>query len=271
MVMREKGRLEKVYAEKGVEVRWHKINNGSAQTQAMAAGSLDIASVINSTSVILANAAGNRVHVAGIVSRPVQTFALMVRKDGPDIAGLKGKTIAGPKGSVLHQMLVAVLAESGMSIRSVNFINMELPEARSALLSGRVDGALQAGSLIIRNEEAGLRILATADGYVTPLLLTAVRPAFAEDHPDLLKLYLDVQAETCDWINANLKEAVFIGSRCQGIDEEDGMKLFQWSGMAVDIDSNDMSALAADVDFLYEQGMIEKKINPEDFFLWKVQ
>jgi NitT/TauT family transport system substrate-binding protein/sulfonate transport system substrate-binding protein len=268
MVMKERRMLETAFAAKGIEVRWHDINSGADQTQAMAAGSLDIASVINSTSVILANAAGNPVQIAALVSRPRQTFALMVGANGPrTVRELRGKTVAGPKGTVLHQMLVAALAREGMSAADVNFIQMGLPEARTALLANRVDGALQAASLIIRDEEAGARVLFTADGYMTPLLFTAVRPDFARRYPDLLKLYLDTQAAAFDWIAANTREAVAIGSRIQQISPEDGMKLFNWGGIASVMDTADLPALQADVDFLYQQEMIDRKVNPRDFIL----
>ncbi|MDR2663711.1 MAG: ABC transporter substrate-binding protein, partial [Treponema sp.] len=256
------------FAARGIEVRWHDINSGADQTQAMAAGSLDIASVINSTSVILANAAGNPVHIAALVSRPRQSFALMVGPNGPrSVRELKGKTIAGPKGTVLHQMLIAALVKEGMSAADVNLIQMGLPEARTALLSGRVDGALQAASLIIRSQEAKMRVLITADGYMTPILFTAVRPAFASRYPDLLKLYLDTQQAAYDWIAANTKEAVAIGARMQQISPEDGMKLFQWSGIGRIMESSDLPAVQADIDFLYEQEMIDRKVRPGDFIL----
>ncbi|MDR0599391.1 MAG: ABC transporter substrate-binding protein [Treponema sp.] len=270
MVMRERRMLETAFAAQGIAIaiRWHHINSGADQTNAMAARSLDIASVINSTSVIMANAGGNPVHIAALVSRPTHTFALMVNAGGPrTVRELKGKTIAGPKGTTLHQMLIAALVKEGMSASDVNLIQMGLPEARSALLANRVDGALQAASLILRNEEAGARTLFTADGYMTPLLFTAVRPAFARDYPDLLRIYLETQAAAYDWIAANTREAVAIGSRIQQITFEDGMKLFVWGGIASVMDPGDLPAVQADVDFLYHQGMIDRKIDPAAIIL----
>jgi ABC-type nitrate/sulfonate/bicarbonate transport system substrate-binding protein len=268
MVMKEKGLLEKAFAEKNVAVKWHTITSGAQQTQAMAAGSLDIASVVNSTSVILANAAGNRVEVAAVVSRPKQTFALLTGPAGPQtIKELKGKNLAGPKGTVLHQMLIAALVSEGMSANDVNFIQMDLPDARAALLSGRIDGALQAAALIIRGREAGMKVLFTADGYVTPLLLSAVRPDFAKNYPELLQIYLDTQKEACAWILANPEEAVAIGSRIQQISEADGRRLYEWSGMASVLEQSDLPVLTADVNFLLEQNMITQKVNPADFIL----
>jgi NitT/TauT family transport system substrate-binding protein/sulfonate transport system substrate-binding protein len=266
MVMKEQGLLEKAFAEKNVTVKWHNINSGADQAQAMAAGSLDIATVINSTSVILANAAGNPVEIAAIVSRPKQTYALVTGPQGPGtFRELAGKTVAGPKGTVLHQMLVAALVAEGMSPQDINFIQMGLPESRAALLSGQIDGALQAASLIIRDEEAGMKVLFTADGYLTPLLLTAVRPAFVQKSPELLKIYLDVQKQTYAWILANTREAVAIGSRYQQISEEDGLKLYQWSGMAEVLEQGDIPVLQGDVKFLLEQDMISRSVNPREF------
>lgn len=268
MVMKERGLLEKAFAEKNVAVTWHTITSGAQQTQAMAAGSLDIASVVNSTSLILANAAGNRVEAAAVVSRPKQTFALLTGPAGPKtVRELRGKTVAGPKGTVLHQMLIAALVSEGMNANDVNFIQMDLPDARAALLSGNIDGALQAAALIIRDQEAGMKVLFTADGYVTPLLLSAVRPDFAKKYPELLQIYLDTQKEAYSWILANTAEAVAIGSKIQQISEADGMRLYDWSGMAPVLEQGDLPALEADVNFLFEQDMITGKINPADFIL----
>ncbi|MCL1814049.1 MAG: NrtA/SsuA/CpmA family ABC transporter substrate-binding protein [Treponema sp.] len=268
IVMKERRMLENAFAPLGVSVRWHVINSGADQAQAIAAKSLDIASVINSTSVILANAAGNPVEIAALVSRPQQTFALMVGPNGPrTVRELRGKTIAGPKGSVLHQMLIAALVKEGMKATDVRLINMGLPEARTALLSNRVDGALQAAGFIIRNEEAGMRTLFTADGYLTTLLFTAVRPEFAKNYPELLRIYLQVQKEAYNWIAEHTTEAVAMGSRLQQVSEADGMKLFRWSGIAQVMEQSDVLALREDVDFLFQQKMIERKINPSQFIL----
>jgi ABC-type nitrate/sulfonate/bicarbonate transport system substrate-binding protein len=268
MVMKEQRMLEQAFASLGVNVHWLNMNNGATQPMAMAAGSLDIAPVINSASVILANAAGNPVEIAALVSRPKQTFALMVGPNGPrNIRELRGKTVAGAKGSVLHQMLIAALVKEGMKASDIKFIQMDINESRSALLANRVDAALQTSSLIIRNEEAGMRTLFTADGYITPLLFTAVRPAFAKNYPELLRIYLDVQEKAYDWISANPTEAVKIGSRILQVSMEDGMKLYRWSGLTKVMEAEDINSLEAYVDFLFQQNMIEQKINPRTFIL----
>ncbi|MDR2499998.1 MAG: ABC transporter substrate-binding protein [Treponema sp.] len=266
MVMKERGMLETAFREKNIRIAWHHINSGAYQTQAMAAGSLDIAPVINSISVLLANAAGNRVEIAAMVSRPSRTFALVTGPGGPrSIQELRGKTIAGPKGTVLHQMLLAALQTEGMRPKDITFISMDLPEARAALLSGSADGALQAAAMIIRGKEAGLRVLFTADGYVKPLLATAVRPAFARQYPELLELYLKTQMEAYRWILDNTEAALAIGAAAQGISLEDAQELYAWNGMDSRFTPEDLAGMRADAAFLLEQGMIVQPVNPGDF------
>ncbi|WP_418940850.1 NrtA/SsuA/CpmA family ABC transporter substrate-binding protein, partial [Parasutterella excrementihominis] len=133
IVMKEKGMLEKAFEKDGVKVNWKTITSGSKQTQAMAGGAIDISAVMNTSSLLMANGAGNKVLIATGVAHPADTFAI-VGKPGANfsVKDLKGKKIAGPKGTVLHQLLVAALAKNGMSINDVEFISMDQPSALSA-------------------------------------------------------------------------------------------------------------------------------------------
>jgi hypothetical protein len=45
------------------------------------------------------------------------------------------------------------------------------------------------------------------------------------------------------------------------------MKLYEWGGMARVLEEADLRALKADVEFLLEQKMIRRSVNPEDFIL----
>ena len=82
IIMKEKGMAEKAFGEKGIKVNYYEITSGAKQTEAIAAGSLDIASVINSVSVILANAAGNPVEIFSGFSKPEQMFTILVTCEG---------------------------------------------------------------------------------------------------------------------------------------------------------------------------------------------
>ena len=108
IVMKQNQLLEKEFQKDGIKINWVSINSGAQQAQAMAAGSLDVSAVMNTASLLMANGAGNKIYIATGVARPTQVFAV-VGKPGKQmkIEDLKGKKVAGPKGTALHQILVA--------------------------------------------------------------------------------------------------------------------------------------------------------------------
>ena len=132
MVMKENKLLEKKLAPKGITVKWHEIDSGAQQATAMASGALDVGGVLNTTSVQMANAEGNPVIIIAGASRPTDVFGLVGQENGAkSFSELRGKTIAGPKGTVLHQLLVAGLAREGLSINDVKFMQMGIPQSFS--------------------------------------------------------------------------------------------------------------------------------------------
>ena len=267
IVAKKRGLLEKAFAEKGVKVNFYEINSGAKQSEAMAAGSLDIGGVVNTTSVILANANGNNVEIVSGYSRPVEVFALVVNSDIRTIRDLKGKKIAGPKGTVLHQMLASALESEGMDMDDVELIQMGLPKGAAALQAGSIDGALLAAGLLINSVKAGGHVLFTADGYVKPILVIAARDDFKKDYPAAVKLYVDVHKEAYSWIRENYKEAVQMGADEQGISFEDAEKLYNWTEFDFSISENDIDFMKKDIQFLKDSGMLEQSVelDPESF------
>ena len=266
IIMKEKGMAEKAFGEKGIKVNYYEITSGAKQTEAIAAGSLDIASVINSVSVILANAAGNPIEIFAGFSRPEKMFTIMTANDAiKSPADLKGKKIAGPKGTVLNELLVAALKKEGMSVDDVEFISMGIPNAVQAMLSGKVDCALAAAASVVNAEKNGSRVLVTCEGYVSPLLIAACSKDFAEKYPDMLKLYTEAYKEAKVWMETNMEEALAIGARVQDISMEDARKLFAWSNFIDSLTNADLNALDYDVDFMVETGMIDKPLDKMDF------
>ena len=266
IIMKEKGMAEKAFGEKGIKVNYYEITSGAKQTEAIAAGSLDIASVINSVSVILANAAGNPIEIFAGFSRPEKMFTIMTANDAIKTpADLKGKKIAGPKGTVLNELLVAALKKEGMSVKDIEFINMGIPNAVQAMLSGKVDCALAAAASVVNAEKNGGRVLVTCEGYVSPLLISACSKDFAEKHPEMLKLYKAAYKEANAWMEANMEEALAIGAGVQDISMEDARKLFAWSNFVGSLTDADLDALDYDVNFMVESGMIEKPLDKMDF------
>jgi NitT/TauT family transport system substrate-binding protein/sulfonate transport system substrate-binding protein len=260
-----KGLAERAFAKAGASVKWFELDSGAKQAEAMAAGSLDIASVINTTSVILAAAGGNDLRIVSGFSRPAGLFAI-VAKDPRIVtpANLKGRTVAGPKGTVLHQLLAAALDRAGLTMGDVGFLQMDIPAARTALLAGQVDAALLAAANVQLAQAAGAHVVTTAEGYVQPQLVVAARGGFLREYPQLVDLYLAVQREALQWISEHREEALALGAQEQNIGLAEARALADASHFTAALGPAEVAALGQDVDFMVKAGMLRAPVNPND-------
>lgn len=238
-------------------VRWHEITSGAKQAQALASGDLDVAGVMNTSSVLMANGEGNAVKIIAGVSRPTGTFAIVAKKDGAaSISDLKGKKVAGPKGTVLHQTLVAALVKSGLTMKDVQFVQMDIPQAFAALQSGQVDAALLAATAVIKAEQEGAKVLTTADGLVVPKLVMASSEAVVKNHPEWIKAAIAAHDEAGQWIEEHKSEAIALGAKVQGISVEEAQTLFNGSHFTQRMNQRDIDSMQDDVRFMLDNGMM---------------
>lgn len=262
MVMKEHGILDKEMAKQNVDVQWHEITSGAKQAQALASGDLHIAGVMNTASVLMANGANNPVRVIAGVSRPTDTFAIVGAKGGPkSVADLKDKKIAGPKGTVLHQTLVAALVKENMTIQDVEFIQMGLPQAFAALQSGQIDAALLAAGFVINAEKDGANVITTATGLVVPKLVMASSETIINQHPNWIEAARKAHDDAAKWIKNNPQEAIELGSKLQQISIEDAKKLYDWAHFTQRLNEEDMKSLALDMQFMLDNDMMRQPVD----------
>ena len=194
--------------------------------------------------------------------RPVRHRPPRIPPSGPP-ADLKGRRVAGPKGTALHQLLAAALDKARLSMQDVSFLQMDLPAARTALLSGQVDAALLAAANVTLAQAAGAHVVATADGYIKPQLVVAARGGFLRDHPQLVDLYVATHKEILQWIAAHREEALAIGAKEQGIPVAEARALADGSHFTADLGPAEVAALGADVDFMIRAGMLRSPVDPK--------
>lgn len=268
MVMKKNQMLEQEFDKDGIKINWHDITSGAKQNQAMGSGSLDASATMNTASILMANSAGNTVKIATGVAHPTKIFAIVGKKgEQMKVEDLKGKTVVGPKGTVLHQTLVAALRKNGMTIDDINFVSMDIPKSLTALLAGKVDAALLAGSAVIKANAAGAKTITTAQGLVRPNLVVAVRGSFVKEHPKIVERIVKVNRQALSWIKENKQQAIEIGAKEHGIPIEEAQKLADWSQYYDILDSKDIKQLYEDQDFLRDNGMMQKKVKIEELLL----
>ena len=246
----------------GTKVTFPEISSGAKQTEALAAGSLDIASCLGGTSAILAASNGADVKVVGIYSRAPKAFNIMVKDPAiKTSADLKGKRVAGPKGTILHQILAAALVKEKLTLKDVEFRSIGIPAAVNALLSGEADAALVAGADVLRAQKAGAHILANGEGLVNATIVVGVGGKFLKEHPEAVKKYMTLHQESIEFMKKNPEKAFEFTAKETGLSIEDVKLMAPWYDFSTAITEKDIKDLEETQAFLLANDMQKKKID----------
>jgi ABC-type nitrate/sulfonate/bicarbonate transport systems, periplasmic components len=254
--------VKKSFAKDNITVTFPDINSGAKQTEALAAGSLDICSALGGTSAILAASNGVDIKIIGIYSRAPKAFNIMAKDPSiKSAADLKGKKIAGPKGTILHQILIAALDKNGLSGTDVELISMDIPASVTAMLNGNVDVALVAGADVLRAEKAGAHIVANGEGLVDATIVIATSGKFLKEHPDAIKQFLAAHNENIEYMNKNKESAFAYTAAETGLQPSDVKIMAPWYNFGPNISAKDIEELVKTQDFLLKTNLQKNKIN----------
>lgn len=261
IVMKNQGLLEKEFAKEGIKINWIPIKAGLNQVRGLAAGEIDMVAAMNTSTLLIANSVGNRIVIVDGVAHPDDTFAIMAKTEVKNIVDLKGRQVVGPKGTVLHHLLSAALKSSGIEMKDVKWVSMNLPASLTTLLGGRADAALLAAGGILAAEKAGFHALVKAKGLIETNLVLAARADFAKEYPDVVRRVAKVNREALQWALTNKPQAIALGAKELQLSEEDAAKLFEWSHFYSDLTQKDIDALQNSQRFLLEQKMMNRSVD----------
>ena len=254
--------FEKEFGKDNIKAVFPEITEGPKMTEAMAAGSLDFSNALGGTSAILAASNGVKLKVIGMYSRAPKAFTLMAKDPAiKTVADLKGKQVAGPKGTILHQLLLAAQAKEGLKAEDVAFINMGIPPAMTAMLNGNVEAALIAGPAVSKAIEAGAHIVTTGEGLLDATIVIAVREDFLAKHPDLVKRYLNVHTESLQYMKDHPEEVYGMTAQETGLSLEQVKSMFGLYDFNPTIKESDIVDLEKTQEFLKQNGMLTKPID----------
>ncbi|QSH41809.1 NrtA/SsuA/CpmA family ABC transporter substrate-binding protein [Lentisphaerota bacterium ZTH] len=262
IVMRNKGLLEKEFAKDGIKIKFHNIMKGTEQIQAVAAGKIDICGSLNTTSIIIAAGKNIKLNLIRAVCNSTDTLALMTTNPNiKSVSDLKGKTIACASNCTLHQLLLEVLSKNNMTIKDINYKPMSDAETYDAMFANQVDAVVLASVEVINAKKRGAKVLTTARGLMRPKLVVAVSESFAKEHPDWVKRYIKVQDEAMEFIKNNKREALELAAKDLGISYQDAEWLYNNTKLINTLNKDDIISLRKDIDFLYQQKLIPRKVN----------
>ncbi|MCP4103180.1 MAG: ABC transporter substrate-binding protein, partial [Lentisphaerae bacterium] len=138
---------------------------------------------------------------------------------------------------------------------------MSNAETYNAMLAGKVDVGILAATEVVNAKKRGARVLTTAKGLIRTKLVVAVNESFAKNHPDWVKRYIKVQDEAMEFIKNHKHEALQLAAKDLGISYQDAEWLYNNTKFINTLDRDDIISLRKDIDFLYQQKLIPKKVN----------
>ncbi len=251
-----------------IEVKYAEITSGAEQTQALASGDVDVLYAVGGTSVILSAANGADIKVLNMYSRSPKAFCLYANDESIKSAeDLRGKTIAGPTGTNLHQLLVAYLDKAGMTLEDVNYVNMSIPDAKAALDGGSIDAALVAGPTAYVAKQQGHHLVTDGEGLTDAIIAVAVREDFYNEHKDVIEQFLNAQKTIIKDMEDNYEETMKIVAEELDLEVEAVKEMYEQYDFNTEITEEDKKAFQNVADFMYEAEMIEKELDTSSLYL----
>lgn len=265
IIEKDQGIFEK---ELGVPVEYAELTSGADQTQALASGDVQVLYAVGATSVILSAANGADIKVLNMYSRSPKAFCMYSKDETlttPE--SLKGKTIAGPTGTNLHELLVSYLAQADMTLDDVNYVNMSIPDAKAGLDGGSVDVALLAGATAYNAEQQGYHLVADGEGLISALIAVATTQKFYDEHPDVIKKLNAAQEEIASYMADNQEATMETVAATLDLDVDAVKEMYGFYDFSTEITDADKEGFQKTADFMYESGMIENELDVNTLFI----
>lgn len=234
LIIKDQGWLEKDLAAKNVTVKWVKSAGSNKANELLRSGSADVASTAGSAA-LLARANGSPIKTIDVYSQP-NWSALVVRGDSR-IAGPKdliGKKVAATTGTDPYFFLLQSLKAAGVDIKSVEVVNLQHADGRTALDTGRVDAWAGLDPIMAAAQaENGDKIVYDHVDYNSYGFLNATEKFLAQS-PDLAQTVVDEYERARAWAKQNPDRTAAILAGVAGVKPEIARATLARTTLAID-------------------------------------
>jgi sulfonate transport system substrate-binding protein len=267
VILKAKGALEQRLAPLGVSVKWTEFPFGPPLLEAINVGSIDLGTVGEAPPIFALAAGADLVYVGNEPPAPAAE-GILVPKDSPlkTVADLKGKKVAFAKGSNVNYFVVKVLESAGLKFSDIQPVHLAPADARAAFERGSVDAwGIWDPYLAAGQTQLGARVLADGHGVVNNYQFYLASRAYAEKHPEIVRIVVEELAKVDEWGKNNPKEVAALLAPQIGLDvatAEIAANRYSYGVKPV------TDAVLADqqkvADTFYELKLIPRKINVRD-------
>ena len=197
---------EGIFKRLGVDASMVKIAINSDIPAALLSNSIQFGGV---TAPLFLQAVDGGLDIVGVSGASImhpttlKIAAVAVARKGVAISSPKdyvGKKVGAPGfGAWLHVMFLRWLVDNGVDPKSVNFVEVSLPNQSDALKSGAIDLALTGGPFVKQMQDAGVGEIAT--NYVAelkrsePIIFYAAARDWVDKNPELLRKFREAIVE----------------------------------------------------------------------------
>lgn len=186
----------------GVEVNWVDFTTGTAMTEAMLAGDIDISYSQGLAPFVTAIQQGAPLKMVGIAV-VYEANDCFVRNglgiDASNASELEGKTVAVPLNTMADFAFRKYMAHYDVDISTMNLVDQAPPDGAKSLADGAVDMACIFGGASAKAAgEVGTPIMSTqakVDAGIGSFDVVSVTEKFATENPELVKSFMDATEE----------------------------------------------------------------------------
>ena len=268
IIEKEKTIFANVFEEMGIAVEYAELTSGADQTQALASGDVQVLYAVGASSVILSASNDADIKVLNMYSRSPKAFCMYSKDESmTSPEDLRGKTIAGPAGTNLHELLVSYLATADMTIEDVNYVNMSIPDAKAALDGGSIDAALVAGATAYQAKQQGYHLVADGEGLIDAIIAVAVTEEFYNKYPEIIEKLTQAQEEIAKFMSENEAEVMEMVANALDLEVAAVEEMYEYYDFSTEISEEDKQGFQRTADFMFESGMIENELDVDKLFL----
>ena len=186
----------------GVDVNWVDCTTGTAMTEAMLAGDIDISYSQGLAPFVTAIQQGAPLKMVGIAV-VYEANDCFVRNglgiDASNASELEGKTVAVPLNTMADFAFRKYMAHYDVDISTMNLVDQAPPDGAKSLADGAVDMACIFGGASAKAAgEVGTPIMSTqekVDAGIGSFDVVSVTEKFATENPELVKSFLEATDE----------------------------------------------------------------------------
>ena len=196
-------KVDKAYDKAmGVDVNWVDFTTGTAMTEAMLAGDIDISYSQGLAPFVTAIQQGAPLKMVGIAVVYEANDCFVKNDLGIDSSNaseLEGKTVAVPLNTMADYAFRSYMTHLGVDISTMQIVDQAPPDGAKSLADGAVDMAcLFGGVASAAGAEVGTPIMSSAqkvEAGIGSFDVISVTEKFATEEPELLKAFMEATEE----------------------------------------------------------------------------